>query len=147
MHRIARRVFVTGLLMSAAGCVSTTRTKTNSEEKPVFYIGTYDIDDPKVFKEYPVRVRPLLAKYRGCGLAMDTSAYVLEGRPTKMNAIIRFPSKAAAIALYNGPAYQEAKRLHQRSTSRCTMVLVEQLPGPSCSVLRDAQSPGFRQSN
>ena len=49
------------------------------------------------------------------------------GRARTMNAIIRFPSKAAALGLYNDPAYQEAKRIRQRSTSNCTMVLVEEL--------------------
>jgi uncharacterized protein (DUF1330 family) len=137
MHRIARRVFVTGLLMSAGACVSTTRTKENTDEKPAFYIGTYDIDNPELFKEYPVRVRPLLAKYGGRVLAMDTSPFVLEGQPTKMNAIIRFPSKTAAIGLYNDPEYQEAKRIRQQSTSHCTMVLVEELPGISGSALCD----------
>jgi len=43
-----------------------------------------------------------------------------------MNAIIRFPSKDAALGLYNDPEYQEAKRIRQGSTSHATMVLVEE---------------------
>jgi uncharacterized protein (DUF1330 family) len=43
-----------------------------------------------------------------------------------MNAIIRFPSKEAALGLYNDPAYQEAKRLRQASTTNISMVLVEE---------------------
>lgn len=41
-------------------------------------------------------------------------------------AIIRFPSKEAALGLYDDPAYQEAKRIRQKSTSNTSMVLVDQ---------------------
>jgi uncharacterized protein (DUF1330 family) len=90
-----------------------------------YYIGTYDIDDPARFKEYPPKVVALLPKYGGEILASDVSATVVEGRARTMNAIIRFPSKAAALGLYNDPEYQEAKAIRQKSTSHCTMVLVE----------------------
>jgi uncharacterized protein (DUF1330 family) len=43
-----------------------------------------------------------------------------------MNAIIRFPSREAALGLYNDPDYQEAKRMRHDSTSNITMVLVEE---------------------
>jgi uncharacterized protein (DUF1330 family) len=43
-----------------------------------------------------------------------------------MNAIIRFPSKDAALGLYNDPDYQEAKRIRQSSTRNVSMVLVEE---------------------
>lgn len=92
----------------------------------VYYIGSYDIDDAEMFRRYPPVVLALLPKYGGQVLASDSSAYVVEGRARTMNAIIRFPSREAALALYNDPEYQEAKRLRQRSTSHCTMVLVEE---------------------
>ena len=95
----------------------------------VYYIGTYDIDDAEAFRRYPTVVLALLPKYGGKVLASDTSAYVVEGRGRTMNAIIRFPSRDAALGLYNDPDYQEAKRLRQRSTSSCTMVLVEEYKG------------------
>ena len=119
------------LSIALAGCSPERRSEMNSETKPVYYIGTYDIENPELFKEYPVRVRPLLAKYGGQVLASDTAAFVLEGQPRRMNAIIRFPSREAALALYNDPAYQEAKRIRQQSTSHCTMILVDEFhPGP-----------------
>ena len=95
--------------------------------RPVYYIGTYDIDDAAAFAGYPLRVRALLPKYGGQVLASDTSPFVLEGQARRMNAIIRFPSKNAALGLYLDPDYLEAKAIRQRSTSRCTMVLVEAL--------------------
>ena len=42
-----------------------------------------------------------------------------------MNAIIRFPSREAALGLYDDPDYQEAKRIRQGATSGGTMVIVE----------------------
>jgi uncharacterized protein (DUF1330 family) len=95
----------------------------SSNEKAVYYIGTYDIVDPELFKQYPPRVLALLPKYGGKVLASDTSAYAVEGETRTMNAIIRFPSKQAALGLYNDPDYQEAKRIRQASTRNITMVL------------------------
>jgi uncharacterized protein (DUF1330 family) len=92
----------------------------------VYYIGAYDITDPEKFKQYPPVVVSLLPKYGGEILASDTSAYAVEGRARTMNAIIRFPSREAALGLYNDPAYQEAKRIRQESTSNGTMVIVEE---------------------
>jgi uncharacterized protein (DUF1330 family) len=92
----------------------------------VFYVGSYDIIDPDEFKKYPPVVMALLPKYGGVVLASDTAASLVEGTARSMNAIIRFPSKEAALGLYNDPAYQEAKRVRQASTKNISMVLVEE---------------------
>jgi len=95
-----------------------------------FYIGCYDITDPAEFQKYPPLVLALLPKYGGEVLASDTSALLVEGTARTMNAIIRFPSKEAALGLYNDPAYQEAKRIRQAATSNVSMVLVDEFrPG------------------
>ena len=91
-----------------------------------YYIGTYDIVDPNEFQKYPPVVLSLLPKYGGEVLASDTSAFVVEGTARTMNAIIRFPSKEAALQLYNDPAYQDAKRIRQASTRNVSMVLVDE---------------------
>jgi uncharacterized protein (DUF1330 family)/catechol 2,3-dioxygenase-like lactoylglutathione lyase family enzyme len=93
--------------------------------KPTYYIGMYDIVEPELFRQYPPRVFALLPKYGGELLASDTAPYVVEGRARTMNAIIRFPSREAALGLYADPMYQEAKRIRQASTSDITMVLAE----------------------
>ena len=59
----------------------------------VFYIGRYDIVDPDQFQKYPPLVMALLPKYGGVVLASDTKAFVVEGTPRTMNAIIRFPGE------------------------------------------------------
>ncbi len=96
----------------------------------VFYIGTYDIVDPEEFKKYPPLVMALLPKHGGEILASDTQAFVVEGTAKTMNAIIRFPSKEAALGLYNDPDYREAKRIRQASTSNVSMVIVEEFRAP-----------------
>jgi uncharacterized protein (DUF1330 family) len=95
----------------------------------VYYIGIYDITDPEKFKQYPPVVIALLPKYGGQLLASDTSAYVVEGTGRTMNAVIRFPSKEAALGLYNDPAYQEAKKIRQESTANASLVLAAEFPG------------------
>ena len=96
----------------------------------VYYIGSYDIIDPSEFQKYPPLVLALLPKYGGVVLASDTAADLLEGSARTMNAIIRFPSKEAALGLYNDPAYQDAKRIRQASTRNVSMVLVEEFKNP-----------------
>ena len=93
----------------------------------IYYIGSYDIIDAEEFKKYPPVVMSLLPKYGGVALASDTAAFLVEGTARTMNAIIRFPSKEAALGLYNDPAYQEAKRIRQASTRNVSMVLVEEI--------------------
>jgi uncharacterized protein (DUF1330 family) len=92
----------------------------------VYYIGSYDIVDPNEFQKYPPLVMALLPKHGGEVLASDTAGFLVEGTARTMNAIIRFPSKEAALGLYNDPAYEEAKRIRQASTKNISMVLVEE---------------------
>ena len=94
----------------------------------VLYIGTYDIVDPEQFSKYPPLVMALLPKYGGKVLASDTEGFLVEGTARTMNAVIRFPSKEAALGLYNDPDYQEAKRIRQASTKNISMVLVKEMP-------------------
>lgn len=92
---------------------------------PVYYINSYDITDPETFSQYAPIVRRLLQKYGAEVLASDVNGLSLEGNARQMNAVIKFPSKEAALNCYNDPEYQPAKAIRQKSTSNCTMVLVD----------------------
>ena len=46
-------------------------------------------------------------------------------------AVFKFPSKEAALGLYNDPDYQEAKRIRQASTKNISMVLAEEIQAGS----------------
>jgi uncharacterized protein (DUF1330 family) len=96
----------------------------------VYYIGSYDVVNPSEFQKYPPLVLALLPKYGGEVLASDLNAFVVEGTSRTMNAIIRFPSREAALGLYRDPTYQEAKRIRQGSTTNTSMILVEEFVLP-----------------
>ncbi len=95
----------------------------------LYCMGSYDVDDPEKFQRYPAKVLALLPKHGGRVLAFDTAAFVVEGSPRTVYAILAFPSKAAVLALHHGPHYQDTKPLRHSSTSNCTMVLAEELVG------------------
>jgi len=57
-----------------------------------------------------------------------------------MNAIIRFPSKEAALGLYHDPACQEAKRIRQASTRIISMVLVDEFEAPAGSPVAEPRT-------
>jgi uncharacterized protein (DUF1330 family) len=93
----------------------------------VYYIGSYDIENMELFKQYPPKVAALLPKYGGEVLASDLHAICLEGQVRTMNAIIKFPSEEAALGLYNDPEYQaEIRNIRLRSTKNITMVLAKE---------------------
>jgi uncharacterized protein (DUF1330 family) len=93
----------------------------------VYYIGSYDIVNMELFKQYPPKVLALLPKYGGEVLASDIQAICLEGNPRTLNAIIRFPSEEAALGMFNDPVYQaEIRDIRRNSTANCTMVLVKE---------------------
>src|SRR5688572_7909038 len=92
----------------------------------VYYVNSYDIDNPEEFQKYPPLAIALIEKYGGEVLASDTEGIAIEGNPRLMNAVVRFPSKERAIACYNDPEYQAAKQIRHNSTSNATMVLVKE---------------------
>ena len=92
---------------------------------PVYVVNAYDIHDFDTFKDYPPQVRPLLTKYGGKVLAMETNPKALEGRPRTMNAIIEFPSEEAVNGFYNDPEYQSFIHLRHDSTSNTTMIILK----------------------
>ena len=93
---------------------------------PVYVVNAYDIHDPERFREYPLRVAPLLVKHGAKLLAMDTNVTALEGKPKTMNAIVEFPSEDAAHKFYDDPEYQSFIHLRHNSTSNCTMIILKQ---------------------
>ena len=91
---------------------------------PVYVVNAYDIHDFDTFKDYPLRVSPLLTKYGAKVLAMETNPRALEGHPRTMNAIVEFPSEEAVNGFYNDPEYQSFIHLRHQSTSNTTMIML-----------------------
>ena len=94
---------------------------------PVYYIISYNIDDPKEFVKYPPLAVAIINKYGGEVLASDTNAISIEGKGKMMNAIVKFPSQDAALNCYNDPEYNEVKKIRINATSEITMVLAKGL--------------------
>jgi uncharacterized protein (DUF1330 family) len=92
---------------------------------PVYFMNSYDIINPELFKEYPPKVLTILKKYGAEVIASDVEGVAIEGRPRKMNAIVKFPSAEAAMQCYNDPEYQPIKAIRHKSTANGTMVLVK----------------------
>jgi uncharacterized protein (DUF1330 family) len=94
---------------------------------PVYYIISYNIDDPEMFAKYPPLAIAIINKYGGKVLATDTEALNIEGKGKMMNVIVQFPSREAALNCYNDPEYKEVKKLRINATSETTMVLAKGL--------------------
>ena len=92
----------------------------------VYFMNSYDIVDEEKFSKYPPQVIPLLKKYGAEVLVSDVEGIAFEGKPRKMNAIIKFPSADAARRCYDDPAYQPLKAIRHGSTANGTMVLVKE---------------------
>jgi uncharacterized protein (DUF1330 family) len=91
-----------------------------------YYIISYDIDDMQTFRQYPPLAVPLINEFGGEVLVSDTEAFAVEGEAKKMNAIIVFPSKEAALACYNDPRYREVMQLRIKSTSNRSLILAKE---------------------
>ena len=72
----------------------------------VYVVNAYDISNMEVFKNYPPRVGPLLAKHGAKVLAMELNPKALEGSPKTMNAIIDAKFGRMIIAIKNRRTYQ-----------------------------------------
>ncbi|MFX1706026.1 DUF1330 domain-containing protein [Chitinophaga sp. CC14] len=94
---------------------------------PVYYINSYDIINEEEYAKYGPPVIQLLHKYGAEVLASDLQAIAVEGTVKKMNAVIKFPSEAAALQCYDDPEYQPLKAIRWRSTDNCSMTLVHGL--------------------
>jgi uncharacterized protein (DUF1330 family) len=91
-----------------------------------YYIISYDIEDMQTFRRYPPLAVPLIHEFGGEVLVSDTEAYAVEGEAKKMNAIIVFPSREAALACYNDPRYREVMQLRIKSTSNRSLILAKE---------------------
>ena len=94
-----------------------------------YFIASYRITDPAGYEPYVPAVIPTLQAH-GCEvLAADYTSQAIEGEPNAVTVILKFASKAAALAWYNSPEYQAIKHLRTDNTEG-TAVLVDQWTPP-----------------
>jgi len=80
--------------------------------QPIFVIVQFNVKDfPKYFEHYGSLMSAVAAKFGGQFLAASRDAVAKEGKSTgNFTAIIRFPSKEAADAMYESPVYATLKQ-------------------------------------
>lgn len=95
-----------------------------------YLVASYRITDPMGYEPYVPAVVPLLMA-AGCEiLVADYASQPMEGAPGDVTVVIKFASKAAAMAWYDSPEYQAIKHL-RTDHSDGNMVLVDQWSPPA----------------
>ncbi len=97
----------------------------------VYFIASYDVEDPEVYEGYVPGVRPLLPKNSAEILVADYEAKTIEGQGRGVNVVLKFESEAAAMNWYNDPDYGPVKKIRLDSTTNGTIILAKQFVPPS----------------
>ncbi|KPJ90254.1 MAG: hypothetical protein AMJ53_14275 [Gammaproteobacteria bacterium SG8_11] len=92
----------------------------------VFFIASYDIEDPQLHENYVLAADPLLKKHGGELLVADDGAKAIEGQGGQVNVVVKFITEAAALNFYNDPDYEAVKQMRLDSTKNGIVVLTKQ---------------------
>jgi uncharacterized protein (DUF1330 family) len=96
----------------------------------VYVIAGYDITDPKGYEGYVPGVVPLLQKHGAEILAVDYESQPLEGKPRKVNVVLKFDSEEAVRNWYNDPAYAPARQIRLDSTEGGYIAMAKEFEPP-----------------
>ena len=99
---------------------------------PVAYLVVESkVTDPETFKRYLTAAPEVVKAFGGEYLVRGGRIQVLEGdwQPPRMT-VLRFPSFEQAQAMYDSPAYVQARQLRHGATACFNMVLVEGVEAP-----------------
>ena len=72
-----------------------------------YLIANYRITNPEEYEAYPPAVIPTLIAHNAEVLVADYDSEVVEGQPSSVTIVLKFPSKEAAHTWYNSSEYQE----------------------------------------
>ncbi|MBB3952288.1 MULTISPECIES: DUF1330 domain-containing protein [Aureimonas] len=89
-----------------------------------YWIAHVDVHDPERYKDYVTTAAPAMQRHGAKFLARGGPFRDLEGDARARNVVIEFASMEEALACYNSPEYQEAKRLRQE-VSDAELLIVE----------------------
>jgi len=89
------------------------------------------ITDPEAFKRYMAAAPEVVKAFGGEYLVRGGKMAVLEGnwQPPRLT-VLRYPSFDQARAMYDSPAYVQARSLRAGATALFNMVLVEGVDAP-----------------
>lgn len=82
------------------------------------------VNDPDSYDNYKKGVAPLIAKHGGEYLVRGGQCETLEGdwTPGRL-VVVRFPTRDGVEAFFDDPAYQDLKRLRQRTADSRIVVV------------------------
>jgi len=75
-----------------------------------YLIANYRITNPEAFAAYPPAVVPTLLAHGAETLVADYDCEAVEGQPSSVTIVLKFPSKEAARTWYASREYQEIIR-------------------------------------
>lgn len=82
-----------------------------------YMIFSYKIDDADAYQAYPPAAMPSIGASGAEVLVADYASDTVEGEPGHVTIVLRFPSKEAAKAWYDGPEYAAAKPMRIATTT------------------------------
>jgi uncharacterized protein (DUF1330 family) len=89
-----------------------------------YFIARYTVTNPEAFAAYQPAVMPTFAGHDVEFVVVEHHSTAIEGTPPETTIVLKFPSKEAALAWYNSPAY-EAVRHFRTDNSVGDAVLVD----------------------
>jgi uncharacterized protein (DUF1330 family) len=90
-----------------------------------YMVCTMRIHDPETYRKYTSRTPAIVARHHGRFLTRGDEVVTCEGETfTERLVILEFPDRAAALAWYNDPEYQDVSQ-YRRAASKGRMILQE----------------------
>jgi uncharacterized protein (DUF1330 family) len=91
-----------------------------------YMVCTMRIHDPDTYRKYTALTPPIVARHGGKFLTRGDEVTTCEGEKfTARMVIIEFPDRAAALAWYNDPSYQDASKFRRAAAVEGRMLLQE----------------------
>jgi uncharacterized protein (DUF1330 family) len=94
-----------------------------------YWIAHVDVADVEAYKAYVAANAAAFAKYGGRFLVRAGRHAVVEGASRTRQIVIEFKDYETALACYQSPEYQTAKRLRE-PVSTCDLIIAEGYDGP-----------------
>lgn len=91
-----------------------------------YFVCTMRIHDPETYRKYTALTPAIVARHGGRFLTRGDEVITCEGeRFADRMVLIEFPDRAAALAWYNDPAYQDASKFRRAAAQNGRMLLQE----------------------
>lgn len=89
-----------------------------------YWIARVTVKDPERYRDYVATAKPAFERHGARFLARGGPYHEMEGEARERNVVIEFDSVETALACYNTPEYQAAKRIREES-AEAELIIVE----------------------